>query len=105
MSLLLLGHRATRTTLSARVGACTLTTRGQVHAVAQATVALEILKTLNVHTDLVTKVTFDLVVLLDIIADATDLFFSHVIGARGIIKLRPGDNFLRAGAADTEDIS
>src|SRR5205814_976782 len=86
---------ALRTLARAGVGVGALAADRQALAVAQAAVATEIHKALDVERDLAAQVAFDLVALLERLADPVDLVFGEVLGPLPGIELGRGADLLR----------
>src|SRR5262245_22485460 len=71
-------HRPLGSTARAGIGAGALTTHREVTAMAHTAIAANFNEPLNVHIDLATQVTFDLIFTVDELAQAVDLFFGQV---------------------------
>jgi hypothetical protein len=72
---------ALRSLAGARVSVGSLTTTRQTAPMAESAVAAEVHEPLNVHVDLTTKVTFDLEVLVDALADPLDIGLIEIVSA------------------------
>jgi hypothetical protein len=73
-------------------------------AVAQAAVAAEVHEALDVHGGLTAQVALDLGDGLDGLADVTDLIVVQILGPRDGIDPRLGEDLLRGGLADPENV-
>src|SRR5437868_11528434 len=73
----LAGHCLLRPTSCARIGARALAAHRQVAAMAHATIAADFDEPLNVHIHFAAQVTLDLILAVDHLTQAVDLFFSQ----------------------------
>ncbi len=71
---------------------------------AEPTVAAEIHEPLDVHVDLATKVTFDLEVLVDTLADPLDVSLVEIVSALALRDARGFTNVLRVMRTDPVDV-
>ena len=100
--LLLLGAAPSATTRNSflgtpagtRISARALATYRQAPAMAQATIRADFGEPLDVQRHLAAQITFDLVLLLDQIAQQVGLGFGQVFDARNRTDTRPGQNLL-----------
>jgi hypothetical protein len=102
--LLLAGDRALGTLAGTRIGTGALTAHRQAAAVPDALVATDLHLAPDVGGNLAAKVTFDLVVGLDEVAQLHDLVVGQVLGSLVGADAGRGERRLRAGAAHPEDI-
>jgi len=77
---------------------------GQALAVAQAAIAAEVHQALDVEAHFAAQVAFDLVTLLQRLADAVDLVFGEVLGPLGAVQLGGRADLLRGGLADAVEV-
>jgi hypothetical protein len=72
--------------------------------VAEPAVATEVHEPLDVHVDLTTKVTFDLEVLVDAIADPSDVIFVELVSTFALGNTRSFANLLRVVRTNPVDV-
>src|SRR5690242_16659051 len=85
-----------------RVGA--LAADGETLPMAQAAVAAEVHQPLDVHRDLATEITLDLVIRLDDLADGPGLLLGEVLGPGGQVDARLGHDVLGGLVSDPVDV-
>src|ERR1700760_4132996 len=71
----------------------------------QAAIAAEIHQALDVHRDVATQVTFDLVMFVDVFADLQDFRFGQLIDALRRLDAGARADFHRVLRADAEDVT
>src|SRR5262249_41566616 len=101
---LLAGDRAPRSLARPRVGMRTLPADGQVAAVAEPAIAAPGDEPLDVPPHLAPPVALDLVVGVDLSADARDLVVGQVVGLAARIDLRTGTDAQRQRSPDPVDV-
>src|SRR6266496_479090 len=103
--LLLLARDRPRLALAgAGVGVRALAADGQALAVPQAPVAGEVHQPLDVHRGFAAQIAFDLVVLVDRLADVEDLLVGQVLDALVGRDAQLGDDLAGRGAVDSVDV-
>ena len=70
----------------------------------ESAVATEIHEPLDVHVDLTTKVTFDLEVLINALADSLDVSLVEIVSALALRDTRTFANVLRVMRTDPVDV-
>src|SRR5690606_37715531 len=98
--------RLTRAFARARVRLSTLSTHRQTAHVADASIALDRLQTLQVQTEFAAQVTFDhILAVLDRVNDLRKLRFRQVFGADGRVNVRALENLHRVDRADAVNVA
>src|SRR5437764_6940135 len=97
--------RLARTFARAGVGLCALTAHRQAAHVADATMALDALQTLEVHADFAAEITFnDILAVLDRVNDLRKLRFAQILRANLRVDVGLGQNLHRVRGADAINI-
>src|SRR5436309_1490145 len=91
---------------SARVGLGTLAAHGQAAQVANATVTLDALETLEIHANLPAQIAFDGVfAVLNGMDDLRKLLFGQVLGPNAGINVGASEDLFRVAGADAVDVA
>jgi hypothetical protein len=86
------------------IGLCTLSTTGETLTVPPPAICTQIDKTLYVHGDLTTTITFNNIVGFNNLPDPSDIVTAQVIGIHLVREIRLIENFPRRGKPNTENI-
>ena len=71
---------------------------------AQATIAADLHQALDVHGNLTAKVTFNLEMMVDVVAQLTDVFLGQILDAHIGVDAGGGDDLVCGSTADAVDI-
>src|SRR5258707_1120355 len=95
-----------RTFPGAGVGLSALTADGQTAKMADATVTLDALQSLQVHADLAAQVAFDdVLAVLDGVNDLRKLLFGQILGADARLNVGFREDELRVAGADAVNVA
>jgi len=98
--------RLARTFARARVCLGALSANGQAAEMPDASIALDALKTLQVHTDFAAEVAFnDILAILDGMHDLGQLLFAQIFGANCRVNVGFGQNVFRITGADAVNVT
>lgn len=91
---------------STRIGLSALPTHGQAAQMADASIALDALKALEIHADFAAKIAFNNVLaILNGMHDLGELLFAQILCANGGVYIGLGQNVFRVAWADAVNVT